>query len=77
MKITITEHERAMLVSLLHQCGTIIADTLANKLLTADPANDGPEVAILNVEQKECVHYSSCPGSGGYCDLCRALKGKE
>ena len=49
MKINVTEHERTLMADALINIGTVIALALASKILTQDPANDGPEVAILSV----------------------------
>lgn len=48
MKITVTDHERHMIITALRDCNTLISVSLANKILMQDPADDGPEIPILH-----------------------------
>jgi len=50
MKITVTEHELLIILEALKSQRTLIAMHLAAKLNAQDPADDGPEVAILSVD---------------------------
>ena len=50
MKFTISEDEINFLVKSLPVCDE--ANTLLERLCDLDPANDGPECAILSVERQ-------------------------
>lgn len=47
MKITVTEHDRTIILMALRDVGTVITTHLAGKILAQDPTNDGPEISIL------------------------------
>jgi hypothetical protein len=49
MKINLTDHELQIIICVLREANSMIANHLATTILNQDPADDGPEVAILSV----------------------------
>jgi hypothetical protein len=47
MKITVSEHERTIIILALQTVNTLVTVALANKILAQDPADEGSEVTIL------------------------------
>lgn len=47
MKITVSEHERTIIILALQTVDTLVTVALANKILAQDPADEGSEITIL------------------------------
>ena len=52
MKVNLTEHERDIVICVLREANSMIAIALAEKINNQNPAEDGPEVEILNINRE-------------------------